>query len=295
MVESSTVHNETLDLLYRRASLRSFEDRDIPADIMARILEAGTHAPSGGNIQPFSIIKISNKRNIEKFVDLGHQEFIKDAPVSLLFCIDWHRSRQWCDMEVAPFTANQAFRHFWISFQDTIIAAQSICVAAESLGLGSAYIGTVTESYDRIKEMFELPDGVFPIVLLCLGYPASSPKRQNKFGSEVIVHEEKYKRMDDERLAKAIKEKYPGRELPVQPNDRRLETLLSVCEEVGGEDLKKACEEKISKTGHITMAQYCFGLHYRADKVPKRNEEFLEYFEEYGFAWFKKYVPFKER
>jgi FMN reductase [NAD(P)H] len=115
--------NKTVKLLIERASCRSFSDEKIPLEILNFILSAGIHAPTGGNLQPYSIIKIENKDNIQKLARMCNQDFIKEASVLLLFCIDWHRIERWATLEAAPFTATSSFRHFWISFQDTIISA----------------------------------------------------------------------------------------------------------------------------------------------------------------------------
>lgn len=171
--------NQTLKLLVERASCRSFSDKKVSPDVLQLIFAAGVHAPTGGNLQPYSIIKIENDETKQKLAEMGEQGIIGKAPVLLLFCIDWRRIERWAKLEVAPFTATSSFRHFWISFQDTIICAQNICTAADSLGLGSVYIGTILEFFTDIRDMFQLPKGIFPVVLLCLGYPKVKPRTRS--------------------------------------------------------------------------------------------------------------------
>ena len=102
----SNAPNETMRLLLERASCRSFSDRKIPEETMNLLFEAATHAPTGGNLQPFPIIKIENEDVKRELTHLcGEQEFIHTAPVDLMFCIDWHRLKRWARLEVAPFTA----------------------------------------------------------------------------------------------------------------------------------------------------------------------------------------------
>ena len=126
--------NETVKLLFERSSCRSFLDKTIPQEVLNAVLEAGTHSASAGNLQPYSIIKIENVENKLKLAEMCGQNFIGKAPVLLLFCLDLHRNERWAKLEVAPFTATSSFRHFWVSFQDTIICAQNICTAAEFNG-----------------------------------------------------------------------------------------------------------------------------------------------------------------
>jgi nitroreductase len=280
--------NETIRLLHERSSCRSFHDKEIPPEVLQLILEAGVHAPTGGNLQPYSIIKIEDKETNRILAKLcGDQPWIGAAPVNLLFCIDWHRLERWAKLEMAPFTGRSSFQNFWISFQDVIIAAQNICTAADSMGLGSVYIGTVLECFRELRDMFELPQGVFPVVLLCLGYPKSRPGPARKLGVDTVVHDEKYRHLTDEQLVDAFESKYPGRRREI--TKERLEIIERACREVHGEEFARKCLDRIDANGYINQAQYLFGLHYCADEMPTGNETYMEIMEEFGFDWFKKY------
>jgi FMN reductase [NAD(P)H] len=280
--------NLTIALLHGRASCRSFSGKKIEPAVLQNILEAGIHAPTGGNLQPYSVIKIEDQHTKEKLADMCGQDFMSTAPVNLLFCIDWHRLRRWAALRVAPFSATNSFRHFWISFQDTVIAAQNMCTAADALGLGSVYIGTILEYCREVREMFGLPNGVFPVVLLCLGYPKGTRHPRRKLGTDVVVHEEKYHEHSDAKLVEAYEKKYPDARYEV--DERRLATIYNVCKAVHGEDFAKRCIAAIDEQGFINQAQRTFGLHYRADMMPENNREFLEIMEEYGFGWFKEFL-----
>ena len=284
---NGTYSNETIKLLTERASCRVFKDKAIPASVLKQLFEVGTHAPTGGNLQPFSIIKITNKTVKKKLAKMCGQAFIGQAPVDLLFCIDWYRLKRWAQLEAAPYSATASFRHFWISIQDTVIAAQNICTAADALGLGSVYIGTVLEYFRELKKMFDLPEGVFPVVLLCLGYPKGKPQVRRKLPIEMIVHEEKYQPRSDEEILAAFDSKYP--DVKIQITQERLDTIAEVCRIVSGEKFARHCLARIEKQGYINMAQRYFGLHYFASFMPLGNHDYLKIFGEYGFSWFKKW------
>jgi FMN reductase (NADPH)/FMN reductase [NAD(P)H] len=82
---------------------------------------------------------------------------------------------------------------------DAIIAAQNAVVAAESLGIGSCYIGDIMEQYETHKTLFDLPQYVFPIGLLCFGYPTEQQKNRpltSRFDQEFIVFENRYRRLE---------------------------------------------------------------------------------------------------
>ncbi len=281
--------NETTRLLFERASCRNFEDRPVDPDLLTLILDAGIHAASGGNLQPFSIIKILDRDTSARLADLcSNQPFIARAPVNLLFCIDFCRLKRWAALEAAPFTATSSFRHFWISFQDTIIAAQNICTAADANGLGSVYVGSVLECFRQLREMFELPEGVFPVVLLSLGHPKFEPHPRRKLPVGIVVHDGKYREMADEELLAAYGGKYL-RPAPVEATPERLETFKEVCEAVGGPVFAAHCLERVQRAGGFNEVQRYFGLHYRANRMPANNTDFLEALKEAGFRCFEEY------
>ncbi len=282
--------NETVRLLMERSSCRSYTDQKISPEVMRLVLEAGIHSPTGGNLQPYSIIKIENKEANKKLESLcGEQPWVGNAAANLLFCIDWRRSQRWAELECAPYTATDSFRHFWISFQDTIIAAQNICTAADALGLGSVYIGTVVDRLKEVRDLCELPKGVFPVVLLCLGYPTRRPAPKKKLGVSAVVHDEVYRDMEDRELLDAFEKKYPNATGDI--TDERMETIEKVCREVHGAEFAEKCLKTIRDKGKISMSQKYFGLHYVANEMPKGNESFLRTVKEMGFGWFWKYQP----
>jgi FMN reductase [NAD(P)H] len=279
-----------MKVLLERGSVRVFEERDIDDSLLEQVLEAGVRAPSGGNLQPWSAIVVRKQETKDRLSQLcGNQTFISRAPVDILFCIDMRRMERWAELEVAPFTAMSSFRHFWISFQDTIIAAQNICTAADALGLGSVYVGTVLECFRELREMFELPQGVFPVVLLSLGWPKSPPVVRNKLPQGLLIHQEKYRESTDGELLEAMAVKYSNATFPIK--EESLERLEKVCNGAHGPKFAARCLDKVREQGYISMVQRYFGLHYTANTMPLGNEDYHKILEEYGFGWLRPFSP----
>ncbi len=277
--------NETLKFMFTRSSVRDFLPKKVPEEVLRTIIEAGLHSPSAGNLQPYSIIRVESEEKKRILAELCLQKFISKAPVLLVFCIDFHRLERWSRLSDAPFTAPQSFRHFWVAFLDVSICAQSVCVAAESLGLGSVYIGTIIESADKVRDVLQLPDKVFPVILLCLGYPRSRPLPQKKLGYDIIVSSEVYREPSDEELLKAFSEKYEM--IKVKVSDERLKLTEEVCRSLFGEDEAKVIVERIRSAGQFNPAQYYFLLHYRADMMCKGNDLFVKMLKNAGLNFLK--------
>lgn len=281
--------NETLRLLNERASLRNFTDQEIDEDKLQLLMQTAANAPSGGNNQPVSIIRIRDKAVREKLGEMCGQPFIGKAPLNLLFCIDLHRNSLIAETGDAPYTAGSAFRHFWISFQDTIIAAQNVCTAADAMGLGSCYIGTIMEFFDECIDMFKLPQLVMPVVLVVFGYPAVQPVRREKFGPQILSHDENYHDYDPAVLLEQFEEREKHKRIEL--DEKKAENFHAVCQAVKGKDWADAVLEKVKQRGWLSPIQRLFGLHYPAAVMPLQNPRFLAALKKQGFNWMDKWQP----
>ncbi|OPZ50045.1 MAG: FMN reductase (NAD(P)H) [Firmicutes bacterium ADurb.BinA052] len=277
--------NKTIELLYERASCRSFGEEPIPDETLDVVLAAAAHAATGGNLQPYSIIKVLDSEVRQRLMALcGDQPFIGQAPVSLVFCIDFRRLERWAALEKAPFSARRAFRHFWISFQDVVICAQTVCTAANAMGLGAVYVGTVLECLEELRDLLKLPKGVFPVVMVCLGYPRGQLVPKQKLGVDVVVHDEVYREMTDEELLRAYDEKYGGQTFEATPE--RVDSIARACREVHGDDYAEEFLARVRRDGHLNTAQRVFGLNYPADEMPRRNRCIMSAARNAGLDWF---------
>jgi len=278
--------NRTLDLLVNRASCRVFKDKKIPAGVLNKLLEAGVHAPTGGNLQPWSIIRIEKPAAKARLARLCEdQKFMASAPLNLVFCIDFHRLKRWAALETAPFSADAAVRPFWIAFQDTLICAQNICTAADALGLGSVYIGPVFDRLTDIRKMCRLPKGVIPVVAVTLGYPTVRPAPRKRLSAAVVVHSEVYRSIPDKELLAAFEEKYKNSRTAINAKD--LKTIEKVCKAVHGAKFAGRCLAEIKARGYINRAQLYFGLHYRADRMLASNNKMIKALRAAGLTCFK--------
>jgi hypothetical protein len=171
--------------------------------------------------------------------------------------------------------------------QDVIIAAQNTCTAADALGLGSCYIGTIIEYIEEAAEMFQLPQQVMPVVLVVFGYPSTQPDLRKKLPANFMVHDEKYAEPNPGLLFEAYTERENHRH--IQVNDELLKDYLDTCVEVGGINFANEAEQLIRQRGWLSPIQHRFGLHYNAAFMPQHNMEFLEAMKKRGFHFFEEY------
>jgi FMN reductase [NAD(P)H] len=293
---TGTFPNKTIELLHKRASCRDFQDKKIPKETLDHILRAAVHAPSAGNLQSFSIIKITKQETKEKLMKLcANQRFIAEAPVCLVICVDERRNKRWAELDVAPFVNTKCNFWFLMDFQLTGIIGQSICMAADSLGLGTCYVGNATAMAGPIAELLELPEGVFVGALISIGYPREKPPTMKKHRLSTLVHDERYQDLPDEELLGLCHEKYSAPGAPrVEITERRLKRLYQTGYNVHGEEFAERSVAHARELGFISPIQRYFGLHYRADLVlSMTNSNYLSVLEKQGFTVCKDYKPAK--
>ncbi len=208
---------DVFETIKRRVSLRRYADQEIAQEDLDRILECAMAAPTAGNQMLYSIIVIRDPETKEKLSkSCDNQPFIAKAPLLLLFAAD---QRKWFEYYringVAEFAEEKGYlfeapqeSDLILACEDTMIAAQNAVIAAESLGIGSCYIGDIIENYEYHKKLFELPDHVFPLALLCMGYYKEGHNRVHvkRFDKKYVVFEEKYHCLTPEEYAEMLQE-----------------------------------------------------------------------------------------
>ena len=195
--------NEVIESLYRRKSVRAYEDREIPEEMKQLILEAAMQAPSAGCQQLYTILDITDQKLKEALAETcDHQPFIAKAPMVLVFCAD---CKKWYDayIEAGCEPRKPGVGDLMLAVTDTVIAAQNAVTAAESLGIGSCYIGDIMENCEEQRKLLELSDYVFPAAMLVFGWPTKQQKERQKperCDLKHIVHENTYRSMDGTEL-----------------------------------------------------------------------------------------------
>lgn len=195
--------NEVIRQLYQRKSVRSFTDQAISEEIVQEILRAAVMAPTAGNQQLYTILRITEHSLLERLAEsCDHQPFIAEGKLVLVFCADclkWYEAFLHSGCE--PRKPGEG--DMMLAMADTYIAAQNAVVAAESYGIGSCYIGDIMENIEIQRDILGLPEYVFPAALLVFGYPTEQQKQRAKperAEMKYIVHENRYQRLDGAQL-----------------------------------------------------------------------------------------------
>lgn len=190
-----------LALLLDRRVTRRYRADDVPDALLDTVLAGAQSAPAKSDLQQYSILVTRDPAKIAAVADaIGTMPWIKDAPVLLLFCGDIRRGRQLCALHDRTH-ANDSVDTFLNASADAALALGFCIMAAEAAGLGTCPISYVRNHLDLVANLFGLPDGVFPVAGLTLGWPAARNATSPRLPPSIVVHRERY---DDRGLAAAL-------------------------------------------------------------------------------------------
>lgn len=178
-----------LDAIYKRASVRSFQKKEIEKETVIELLTAATLAPSSGNMQPWEFIVVTEEEQKKRLVECtyfgyfskgaNYQYWIADAGLIIVVCANLKRTaarygesgKQWAPIDAAAATEN-------------------ILLAATGLGLASCWVGGFNE--EKIKEVLNIPAYVKPIGMIPIGYPKEPISRKYRMPLKWVTHDGKY-------------------------------------------------------------------------------------------------------
>ena len=199
--------NPTLETIFHHRSIRKYQEKEIPQDVLERVLEAGTRASNTGNMQVYSVVVTQSAEMKAKLSPLHfNQPMIKQASVVLTVAADVARFQHWCEINGAERSYDN-FLWFVCGCIDSMLFAQNIAVAAEAEGLGLCFLGTTLYNPQGIVDVLGLPRLVAPVATITLGWPAEEPAQTDRLPLSAIVHDEHYHDYDAQTIDNAYSEK----------------------------------------------------------------------------------------
>jgi len=168
---------DIIELLTTRRSIRKYTGKEISGDIVNKLLEAAMYAPSAGNQQPWHFLVIRDKAVFQKITEFHpYSKMLLEASLAILVCAD---------------VSNETHKGYWPL--DCSAATENILIAAHGLGLGAVWLGIYPrqDRQEGMRNLFQLPDSIFPFSLISVGYPAEQKTKPERFSPERI-HLEKW-------------------------------------------------------------------------------------------------------
>jgi nitroreductase len=177
-------------------SIRKYAEETPTGETVQMIVRAGQQAPFAS--QYYSILLSRDRK---------HNPF--KAPLLFTICVDSHKFERIMEKRNWKLVTNDLTLLFF-GIQDSAYMAENMVIAARSLGLGSCFLGMAMFRADKIAEQYDLPQRVFPLVQLAMGYPAENPRTRPRYPVEFTLFEDKYPKLDDKAISKAINQMDEG-------------------------------------------------------------------------------------
>lgn len=164
-----------LELVNARYSVRSYLDKPVAEEVLARILEAVRLAPSGANRQPWRFVVVRDTETRKRLATACNgQQFIAQAPVVIAGCGLMPDRIMRCGIPGDPI--------------DLAIAMEHLALAATAEGLGSCWIGAFEQ--DKVRAVLGVPETARVVEVMTLGYPADAPNTKNRKSlSEIVCYD----------------------------------------------------------------------------------------------------------
>jgi FMN reductase [NAD(P)H] len=189
--------------LLNRRVIRKYKTNPINEQTMALLLSAAQSAPTKSNLQQYSIVIIRDPEVRNAVSELvPSMPWVRNAPVIAIFLGDVRRIRRLAEIRGHTYLNNNADT-FMNAAVDAALAMQCFITAADYLGLGTCPISYVRNRIDDLAEILDLPDGVFPISGLCIGYPDDAGYVSMRLPQKVVVHQDLY---NDDDLETDVKD-----------------------------------------------------------------------------------------
>jgi len=163
---------DALDALLTRRSIRKYDDRELPNDLLEELIKYGMYAPSACNKQPRHFIIIKERKLLNEIADFHpNAKMLKNAPCAILICGDEIKAHD---------------KGYWPV--DCSAATQNILIGAHARGLGACWLGIYPreERIATMKKIMNLPDHIHAFSLISLGYPAETPRIPQRFDASRI-------------------------------------------------------------------------------------------------------------
>ncbi|GIO22377.1 oxygen-insensitive NADPH nitroreductase [Oceanobacillus sp. J11TS1] len=186
--------NQIIETIMNHRSIRKFADKPLSNDQIKTILESAQRASTSSNVMAYSIIGVSDQTIKEKLYAVSGHYHVKKNGHLLIFCADLHRIDQLEGIEhTQAFQSNlESTEQLIVGTIDAALAAQNAAIAAESLGLGICYLGSLRNDIQAFNDILQLPSHVVPLFGLAIGYPKEIPDIKPRLPLAAMYHVNQY-------------------------------------------------------------------------------------------------------
>ena len=195
---TAPVLNDTIRAQLAHRTIRAYADDRLDEDTVTTLLDVARHGATASYQQQVTIIRVLDPAVREQLHLASGQPYVGgDRGELFVFVVDLHRNALLRERAGAPLEPLERTNLFLQGVEDAVIAAQNVVVAAESLGLGTTYLGSIIGDVRRVIKALRLPTRTYPILGLLVGHPAQDPQYKPRLPREIAVGTDFYPELDD--------------------------------------------------------------------------------------------------
>lgn len=195
--------NETIKNQLNHRSIRKYQEKKIPEEVMSTLIDVARHTSTSSFEQSYSIIKVTDQEKKNKIAEVCQQHYVAEGSHLLIFVADLYRNAVIAKENHQETTVLKNMDRFMVAMSDAVLATQNVNVAAESLGIGTVILGSILNDSREIIKLLELPELTFPILGLALGYPDQEPQLKPRLPQKLMCFENTYQ-LPTEALVKKL-------------------------------------------------------------------------------------------
>lgn len=191
--------SDFLITLLSHRSIRAYLPQPLPSGTLEILVAAAQSAATSSNLQTWSVVAVEDAERKEKLSHLaGNQAYIRQCPLFLVWLADLARLSYVAEIRGMSHEGLDYLEMFLTATVDAALAAQNAAVAAESLGLGTVYIGAMRNQPEEVAATLGLPPHVFAVFGMCVGYADQAAAIKPRLPQQAVLHRETYQLSEQE-------------------------------------------------------------------------------------------------
>ena len=189
--------NDMISKQLEHRTIREFTKDKISEDTIKQLIQVANRTASSNGMQACSIIRVTDPDIKKELADICTQEYVVRMPELWIFIVDQYRNGQIAEEKDCHEDSINDMDRFFQGFTDACLMAQNVVNAAETMELGTVYLGSILNNPSRTIEILNLPKRTFPALGLGFGYPNQEPQLKPRMDMELRMFDNSYKCFDN--------------------------------------------------------------------------------------------------
>lgn len=191
------IHNDMIRMQLAHRTIREFKEDIVPEELIKQLIQVAERTSTSNGMQACSIIRVTDPAIKKEQADICKQEYVARMPELWIFIVDQYRNGQIAKEKGCHEDSIDDMDRFFQGFTDACLMAQNVVNAAESIELGTVYLGSILNNPSRTIKALNLPKLTFPALGLGFGYPNQEPQLKPRMDMKLRMFENSYKCFDN--------------------------------------------------------------------------------------------------